>query len=132
MLTCDSDWDVLGNGVRLLRELGQQPSLRDFISKEVGSVPVSNQGSDMRNFLRETANSFRHSLGTCRMGVETDDMAVVDTTLKVRGTDALRVIDASVMPDMVGGNINSAVMMIAERASDLIRAKKPLAATTFE
>jgi choline dehydrogenase/4-pyridoxate dehydrogenase len=86
----------------------------------------------MRNFLRETANSFRHTLGTCRMGVETDDMAVVDTTLKVRGTDALRVIDASVMPDMVGGNINSAVMMIAERASDLIRAKKPLAATTFE
>lgn len=132
MLTCDSDWDVLGNGVRLLRELGQQPSLRDFISKEVGSIPVSNQDPDMRNFLRETANSFRHTLGTCRMGVETDNMAVVDTTLKVRGTDALRVIDASVMPDMVGGNINSAVMMIAERASDLIRAKKPLAATTFE
>jgi choline dehydrogenase/4-pyridoxate dehydrogenase len=57
MLTCDSDWDVLGNGVRLLRELGQQPSLRDIISKEVGSIPVSNQDPDMRNFLRETANS---------------------------------------------------------------------------
>ena len=85
----------------------------------------------MRNFLRANANSFRHTLGTCRMGIETDDMAVVDPRLKVRGTEALRVIDASVMPDMVGGNINSAVMMIAERAADLIRGRTTLPAATF-
>ena len=131
MLTRDTDWEVLGEGVRLLRELGQQASLRDFIGKETGSTPISNQDSDMRNFLRATANSFRHTLGTCRMGIETDDMAVVDPTLRVRGTEALRVIDASVMPDMVGGNINSAVMMIAERAADLIRGRNPLPAATF-
>ena len=65
------------------------------------------------------------------MGVEQDDMAVVDPCLKVKGTEALRVIDASVMPDMIGGNINSAVMMIAERAADLIRGKQPLPAATF-
>jgi choline dehydrogenase/4-pyridoxate dehydrogenase len=131
MLTRDTDWEVLGDGVRLLRELGQQASLRDFIGQETGSTPISNQDSDMRNFLRANANSFRHTLGTCRMGIETDDMAVVDPRLKVRGTEALRVIDASVMPDMVGGNINSAVMMIAERAADLIRGRTTLPAATF-
>jgi len=131
MLTRDTDWEVLGDGVRLLRELGQQASLRDFIGQETGSTPISNQDSDMRNFLRATANSFRHTLGTCRMGIETDDMAVLDPRLKVRGTEALRVIDASVMPDMVGGNINSAVMMIAERAADLIRGRTTLPAATF-
>ena len=131
MLTCDSDWNVLGDGVRLLRELGRQSSLRNFIGAEVGPLPASDQDDDMRAFLRDTANSFRHTLGTCRMGVEQDDMAVVDPCLKVKGTEALRVIDASVMPDMIGGNINSAVMMIAERAADLIRGKQPLPAATF-
>jgi choline dehydrogenase/4-pyridoxate dehydrogenase len=60
------------------------------------------------------------------MGAANDDDAVVDTNLNVRGVEGLRVIDASVMPDMIGGNINAAVIMVAERASDLLRVKPPL------
>jgi choline dehydrogenase-like flavoprotein len=61
------------------------------------------------------------------MGVASDPMAVVDSALRVFGIDGLRVVDASVMPDMVGGNINAPVIMIAEKAADLIRGREPLA-----
>ena len=60
------------------------------------------------------------------MGGDSDEMAVVDTQLRVRGLEALRVVDASVMPDMPGGNINAPVIAMAERASDLIRGRDPL------
>ena len=66
-------------------------------------------------------------LGTCRMARPSDPAAVVDPDLKVLGVDALRVVDASVMPDLVGGNIDAAVIMIAEKAADLIRGRPPLA-----
>ena len=59
--------------------------------------------------------------GTCKMGVDTDPMAVVDDRLRVRGVEGLRVVDASVFPDLVGGNINAPTIVIAERGADLIR-----------
>ena len=81
----------------------------------------------MDAFIRAIAVSFRHTLGTCKMGLATDPEAVVDADLRVFGIKSLRVVDASVMPDLVGGNINAAVMMIAEKAADLIRGRAPLA-----
>ena len=72
--------------------------------------------------------SVHHPLGTCRMGGEDaadEEGVVVDGELRVRGTEGLRVVDASVMPDLVGGNINAAVIMIAEKAADLIRGRAP-------
>ena len=77
--------------------------------------------SDIEANLRATAATAHHPLGTCKMGALADDMAVVDASLQVMGVTGLRVVDASVMPDMVSGNINAAVIMIAEKAADLIR-----------
>ncbi|MBO7942146.1 glucose-methanol-choline oxidoreductase, partial [Streptomyces sp. S9] len=72
-------------------------------------------------FVRAKAESIYHPVGTCRMG--SDDAAVVDPHLRVRGVEGLRVIDASVMPTLIGGNTNAPTMMIAERAADLIRGR---------
>src|SRR5208283_5094450 len=89
-------------------------------------------GADVRSddaldaYIRATAATAHHPLGTCKMGPDSDPMAVVDPELRVRGIEALRVVDASVMPDMVGGNINAVVIMIAEKAADLIRGRPPL------
>ena len=68
-----------------------------------------------------------HPLGTCKMARPSDATAVVDPDLRVLGIDGLRVVDASVMPDLIGGNINAPVIMIAEKAADLIRGQTPLA-----
>lgn len=77
-------------------------------------------------YIRETLSTVFHPTSTCRMGI--DDRAVVDGDLKVRGIDALRVVDASIMPDIVGGNLNATVIMTAEKASDIILGRQVLSA----
>jgi choline dehydrogenase-like flavoprotein len=69
-----------------------------------------------------------HPIGTCKMGPAADDMSVVDGELRVFGVDGLRVVDASVMPDLIGGATNAPVMMIAEKAADFMRGRPPLPA----
>ena len=76
--------------------------------------------ADIDAHIRNTSITVHHPLGTCKMGLDNDPSAVVDPELRVRGLDGLRAVDASVMPDMVTGNINAAVVMVAERAADLI------------
>jgi choline dehydrogenase len=76
---------------------------------------------ELEAFVRAKAETVYHPIGTCRMG--SDDASVVDTQLRVRGVEGLRVIDASVMPTLIGGNTNAPTMMIAERAADLIRGR---------
>ena len=78
--------------------------------------------ADLDAHIRALSITVHHPLGTCRMG------EVVDEQLRVQGIERLRVVDASVMPDLVGGNINAPVIMIAEKAADLIRGRQPLAA----
>ena len=117
-LSKEGDWAKLRTGVRLARAVTAQKALQAFIAKEIGGPKETD--ADIDTHIRATSITVHHPLGTCRMG------DVVDDELRVKGVERLRVVDASVMPDMVGGNINAPVMMIAERASDLIRGKKPL------
>ncbi|MBL8708285.1 MAG: choline dehydrogenase [Rhodospirillaceae bacterium] len=120
-LGTEGDWRSLRAGVRMAREVAAQPAMRPFIEREF--FPGSDKGSDAEidEHIRKTAITVHHPLGTCKMGLDNDPLAVVDQELRVRGAEGLRVVDASVMPDMTTGNINAAVVMIAERAADLIR-----------
>jgi|TARA_B100001769_G_scaffold92726_1_gene71371 Choline dehydrogenase and related flavoproteins len=77
-----------------------------------------NDDNDIEQAIREEADTVYHPVGTCKMG--NDEMAVVDNTLKVYGIDGLRVVDASIMPTLIGGNTNAPTIMIGEKASDMI------------
>ena len=125
-LASDADWKTLRAGIRIARDIAAQGPLAPFIAKEI--LPGADKTSDdaIDEIIRNTAITVHHPLGTCRMGTEDDEMAVVDSELRVRGTEGLRVVDASVMPTLVRGNINAAVVMIAEKAADLIDSNDPL------
>jgi choline dehydrogenase/4-pyridoxate dehydrogenase len=122
-LATERDRATLRAGVRLVREIGRQAALKPFIAAEIAPGPDVVSDADLDAYIRRTAATAHHPLGTCKMGADNDAMAVVDGALRVRGTDGLRVADAAVMPDLVGGNINAAVVMIAEKAADLIRGR---------
>ena len=121
-LATDADWRALRAGVRLAREVASQPSMQPYIAREILPGDGKTADEDIDAHIRKTSITVHHPLGTCRMGSEGDGLAVVDPELRVKGVDALRVVDASVMPDMISGNINAAVVMIAERAAELIKA----------
>jgi 4-pyridoxate dehydrogenase len=125
-LATDKDWATLRAGVRLVREIGGQPPLASLTTGEISPGPHCRSDAEIDAHVRATAITVHHPLGTCKMGRASDPTAVVDPELKVLGVDGLRVVDASVMPDLVGGNINAPVIMIAEKAADLIRGRPPL------
>jgi choline dehydrogenase/4-pyridoxate dehydrogenase len=127
-LATETDRKTLRDGVRMVRAIAAQPAMREFIDKEI--APGSDADADIDALIRATGITVHHPAGTCKMGLASDPLAVVDSSLRVRGVDDLRVVDASVMPDLVGGNINAPVIMIAEKAADLIRGRTPLAAVT--
>ena len=125
-LSTDKDRKTLREGVRMVRAIAAEPSMRAFVAREI--APGSDGDADIDALIRATGITVHHPAGTCRMG--TDALGVVDQALRVRGAQGLRVVDASVMPDLVGGNINAPVIMIAEKAADLIAGRPPLAAVT--
>jgi len=114
-----SDIDLAIRGVRLARQIAAAPAFRRFpLGKEIlpGSDLVTDR--EIEAYCRSIAETCYHPVGTCRMGG--DEMAVVDSELRVHGTERLRVVDASIMPDIPNGNTCSAVLMIAERAAALL------------
>lgn len=115
------DIETLREGIKITRDVARQSQLESHVGAELDPGPACVSNSDIEANLRATAATAHHPLGTCKMGALADDMAVVDGSLQVMGVTGLRVVDASVMPDMVSGNINAAVIMIAEKAADLIR-----------
>jgi 4-pyridoxate dehydrogenase len=117
-LSTERDRRTLRDGVRLVRHIAAQTPLRPFIAKEL--APGSDADADIDALIGASGITVHHPLGTCRMGLASDPLAVVDSALRVNGVDALRVVDASVMPDLVSGNTNAVVIMIAEKAADMI------------
>ncbi len=124
LLATEPDRKRIRAAIRLFRELARASVLQPFIKAEIGPGPAATSDEAIDAHIRATAVTAHHPCGTCRMG--TDAMAVVDAELRVHGTQGLRVVDASVFPDLVGGNINAPVVMIAEKAADLIRGRAPL------
>lgn len=120
-LATDYDRITLRNAVKIAREIGRQAVLEPYVAAELDPGPDRQSDADIDAHIRATAITAHHPLGTCKMGAVTDERAVVDESLRVIGVAGLRVVDASVMPDLISGNINAAVIMIAEKAADLIR-----------
>jgi choline dehydrogenase-like flavoprotein len=114
----DSDMQTVMEGLRIATEIGARPALAPYTSR-LYDEPASESEDDLRAFIRRQTYTFFHPVGTCRMGSDGD--AVLDTELRVRGVEGLRVVDASVMPSVTRGNTNAPTIAIAERAADLIR-----------
>jgi len=112
------DIETLVEGYKMTERLMKAEPLGRFITKDLFTADVKSD-DDIRAILRQRVDTVYHPVGSCKMGV--DDMAVVDPTLKVHGLDGLRVVDASIMPTITGGNTNAPSIMIAEKAADMIR-----------
>jgi choline dehydrogenase-like flavoprotein len=114
------DLACLVRGFKRVREIMRQPALARFGGRESRKSARARSDAEIEQFIRNHADCAYHPVGTCRMG--SDAMAVVDAQLKVHGIEGLRVVDASVMPDLVSGNTNAPTIMIAEKAADMIKA----------
>ena len=112
------DRETMREAFKAMREVMHQPALAALSDGEIWPQPDIRSDADIDAFIRATGGTVYHPVGTCRMGG--DDAAIVDETLKVRGTEGLRVVDASVMPSLVGGNTHAPTVMIAEKAADMI------------
>lgn len=117
-LATETDRTAFIDGIRILRKILNAPALKPYVVDEAhpGAKVVSDE--DLLDYCRRTGSTVYHPTSTCRMG--NDPLAVVDQRLRVRGIEGLRVVDASVMPDLMSGNTNAPTIMIAEKASDMI------------
>ena len=115
-LTCEADLEALEASVALCREIGAAPALAEWGARELYPGPAVSGAAALREYVRRTALTYHHQVGTCKMG--RDELAVVDPTLRVHGIEGLRVADASVMPTVISGNTNAPAIMIGERAAD--------------
>jgi 4-pyridoxate dehydrogenase len=121
-----NDLPRLREGVKRARDVAYQQPMAPFRGVETSPGDGVKTDAEIDAFIRRTAITAHHPCGTCAMGIGPD--AVTDPELRVRGVERLRVVDASVMPDLVSAHINACVLMIAEKASDHIRNRKVLAA----
>lgn len=117
-LATETDRTANVEGLKILRRILHAPALKPFVIEEVdpGSKVASDE--ELLNYCRQRGSTIYHPTSTCRMG--NDPLAVVDQRLRVRGIEGLRVVDGSIMPDLVSGNTNAPIIMIAEKASDMI------------
>jgi choline dehydrogenase len=119
-LSTEEDRRVAVEAIRLTRRIAAAPALARFSPEEYRPGAAAQSEAELIRAAGEIGTTIFHPVGTCRMGPEGDTMAVVDPRLRVRGLEGLRVVDASIMPAITSGNTNAPVMMIAEKAADMI------------
>ncbi|MDH7797061.1 MULTISPECIES: GMC family oxidoreductase N-terminal domain-containing protein [unclassified Beijerinckia] len=124
--TAPSDLPKLREGFKLGREIAYSKALEPYRGVEKTPGEKIRTDAEIDDFIKQTAMTVHHPVGTCPMGVTPE--AVLDADLKVRGVEGLRVVDASAMPDIIGAHTNACVMMMAEKAADMIRRRAPLPA----
>jgi choline dehydrogenase len=125
-LAAESDRQVLLAGMKLARRLLQSRALSKFYDREEFPGPQAQSDEDLMTAAKQRGTTTFHLMGTCRMAPDTDPTAVLDDQLRVRGLEGLRVVDASIMPTMPSANLNASVLMIAEKAADMIRGRPAL------
>ena len=123
-LATEQDRREMRDAVTLAREIFAQSAFDPFRGAEIQPGAPVRSDADIDAFVRAKSDSAYHPCGTCRMGV--DELAVVDGELRVQGIAGLRVVDASIMPSVVSGNLNAPVIMIAEKLADEIRGRAAL------
>lgn len=120
----ESDLNLLVHGLKLARRVLEAPAFAPYRGKELVPGPDVQGDEPLKDYARNFAVTGVHPVGTCRMG--SDASAVVDPELRVKGIEGLRVVDGSVMPTLIGGNTNGPIIMIAEKAADMILGRPPL------
>lgn len=123
-MSCEQDWQEFRDGIRLTREIMNQPALDPYRGREISPGLDKQSDADLDAFIREHAETAFHPSCSCKMGE--DDMAVVDGEGRVHGMQGLRVIDASIMPLIITGNLNATTIMMAEKLADKVRGRPAL------
>ncbi len=125
-MATEGDRQEMRAAVRLTREIFAQPAFEPYRGPELAPGPEVASDGEIDAFVRAHAESAYHPSCSCKMGPDSDPSAVVDGECRVHGVEGLRVVDASIMPSIVSGNLNAPTIMLAEKAADLIRGRPPL------
>jgi choline dehydrogenase len=123
--SAEEDLEVMLKGTKMARRMMDTPAFAKWRGREIRPGVDIQTDDQLRQFVRDTASTVYHPVGTCKMGPAQDLEAVVDPELRVHGLQGLRVVDASIMPVIIGGNTNAPTIMIAEKAADMILGKAP-------
>ena len=129
-MATEGDRREMRDGIRLTREIFAQKAFDPYRGAELAPGPDVTTDAAIDSHIRRKSESAYHPSCSCKMGGDDDPVAVVDGNLRVRGIEGLRVVDASIMPNVVSGNLNAPTIMIAEKAADIILGKTPLTPTT--
>ncbi|MEB3767541.1 choline dehydrogenase [Acinetobacter sp. MD2] len=121
-MSTEQDWQEFRDGIRITREIMQQPALDPYRGREISPSRSAKTDAELDAFVREHAETAFHPSCSCKMGE--DEMAVVDGQARVHGVEGLRVVDASIMPLIITGNLNATTIMIGEKIADIIRGQK--------
>ncbi|CAM3494639.1 choline dehydrogenase [Rouxiella silvae] len=129
-MSSEQDWHEFRDAIRITREIMNQPALDPYRGREISPGIEVQTDEELDEFVRQHAETAFHPSCTCKMG--SDEMAVVDGQGRVHGMQGLRVVDASIMPQIITGNLNATTIMIAEKIADVIRGRQPLPRSTTQ